>query len=141
MLALTYFTRRSINLLFTNILEKLRALVLLDLTHPFTRILHDPPSRMLQRLKREIFTDRQRVAVFNRLRIVVINTYKQGDALSNFHFEHGEQNFVFANTVLVSSREMANVHYYLPPNSLSFPPFVRRVAQFLASSIAHTMPV
>lgn len=39
---------------------------------------------------------------------------------------------MFANTVLISSREMANVHYYLPPNSLSFPPFVRRIGQFLS---------
>jgi predicted transglutaminase-like cysteine proteinase len=30
---------------------------------------------------------------------------------------------------------MANVHYFLPPNSLSFPPLVRRLAQFIAKDL------
>jgi hypothetical protein len=43
--------------------------------------------------------------------------------------------------VLISAREMANVHYYLPPNSLSFPPFVRRIGQFLSKISAHDMEI
>ncbi len=38
MLTLTYFARRTINLLFTNIIEKISAITLVDLTHPFVRI-------------------------------------------------------------------------------------------------------
>lgn len=28
---------------------------------------------------------------------------------------------------------MANVHYYLPPNALTFTPLTRRIAQFLSA--------
>lgn len=141
MLILTYFTRRSINLLFINIVEKIRSLVLVDITHPFIRIMYDPPYRILGKLKREIFTDRERVNIFNKLKIVVINTYKEDEHLSQFHFSFGDEPFVFANTVLLSSREMANVHYYLPPNSLSFPPFVRRIGQFISKNLAKSMDI
>jgi len=34
---------------------------------------------------------------------------------------------------------MANVHYYLPPNSLSFPPLVRRLTHFLAKDFASNL--
>lgn len=85
-LTLTYLTRRAINLLFTNILEKIRSLVLVDIAQPFIRIMHDPPHRAYNRLKQEIFADRQRVAIFNKLKIIVINTYKEDERLSRFQF-------------------------------------------------------
>jgi hypothetical protein len=140
-LTLTYLTRRSINLLFTNIVERIRSLVLVDLTQPFIRIMHDPPYRAYSRLKQEIFADRQRVAIFNKLKIVVINTYKEDERQARLQFALHGQNFVFANTLLLSSREMANVHYYLPPNSLSFPPFVRRIGQFISKNLAQDMDI
>ena len=131
-LTLAYFARRIINGLFSNIVEKVKAMVLVDITHPFIRIQYDPPYRMLSRLKAEIFSDQERVKIFNKFKIVVITTHKEDNHLSKFMFTFDEQPYVFANTVLISSREMANVHYYLPPNSLSFPPFVRRIGQFLS---------
>lgn len=141
MLLLAYLTRRAINLLFNNIVAHIRAIVLVDLTHPFIRIMHDPPYRALSTLKREILADPERVKIFNSLKIVVINTYKEEEELSKFQFSVGEGPFVFTNTTLLSSREMANVHYYLPPNSLTFPPFIRRIAHFLSKTLAHSLDV
>ena len=34
---------------------------------------------------------------------------------------------------------MSNVHYFLPPNSLSFPPLVRRLAHFIAKDISSNL--
>jgi hypothetical protein len=85
-LTLTYLTRRAVNLLFTNILEKIRSLVLVDIGQPFIRIMHDPPHRAYNRLKQEIFADRQRVAIFNKLKIIIINTYKEEERLARFQF-------------------------------------------------------
>jgi hypothetical protein len=36
---------------------------------------------------------------------------------------------------------MANVHYFLPPNSLSFPPLVRRLAHLLARDFVANLTV
>ncbi len=134
-LTLTYLTRRAVNLLFTNILARIRSILLVDLAHPFIRIMHDPPHRAYSRLKQEIFADRQRVAIFNQLKIIVINTYKEDERLTRFLLEKEGEQFVFTNTLLISSREMANVHYYIPSNSLSFPPFVRRLGQFISKNL------
>jgi len=36
---------------------------------------------------------------------------------------------------------MSNVHYFLPPNSLSFPPLVRRLAHLLAKDFVENLSV
>jgi hypothetical protein len=53
----------------------------------------------------------------------------------------GEDAYVFTRTLLISSREMANVHYFLPPNSLSFPPLVRRLAHFMAKDFVSNLTI
>lgn len=104
----------------------------MDISHPFLRVQYDPPYKLLHRLKREIFTQKERLTAFNKLKFVIVTTYKEDTLPEHFFYEVDFKSYVFTNTLLISSREMANVHYFLPPNSLSFPPLVRRLAHFLA---------
>lgn len=141
MLTLVYLARKNLNLLFQNIVERLRSILFVDITHPFLRVQYDPPYKLLHKLKMEIFTQRERLKIFNKLRFVVVTTHKEDVLSEHFFYKIGSSTFVFSQTVLVSSREMANVHYFLPPNSLSFPPLVRRLSQFLAKDFSSLMTI
>ena len=66
-------------------------------------------------------------------------THKEELLRSDFQFVYGEDSLLFKNTVIVSTREMANVHYYLPPHSLSFPPLVRRIGHFISQDLSNDM--
>lgn len=139
LLTLTYLARRTINLLFTNIVEKIRTILLVDLAHPFIRVHYDPPYKLLAKLKREVINHPDRTNLFNKLRFVIVTTHREDPSWHHYQLAYGHPPFVFARTVLVSSREMANVHYFLPPNSLSFPPLVRRLGHFLAKDFSETL--
>lgn len=66
-------------------------------------------------------------------------THKEEQFRSDFQFVYGKDSLIFKNTVIVSTREMANVHYYLPPHSLSFPPLVRRIGHFISKDLSNKM--
>jgi hypothetical protein len=136
---LTYLTRRTINLLFNNIIENIRTIILVDISHPLIRIEYDPPYRLLQKLKREVIDSPERRAVFNKLKFVFVNTHKENKKWQDYQFLYGEQPHTFARTVFISSRDMANVHYFLPSNSLSFLPLIRRLGHFLAKDFTTEM--
>jgi hypothetical protein len=112
-----------------------------DITHPFLRVQYDPPYKLLHKLKMEIFLQRERLDIFNRLKFVVITTHKEDTLSEHFFYQMGEDAYVFTRTLLISSREMANVHYFLPPNSLSFPPLVRRLAHFMAKDFVSNLTI
>lgn len=75
------------------------------------------------------------------MKFVVVTTHKEDTIAEHFFYKIGNENLVFAKTLLISSKEMANVHYFLPPNSLSFPPLVRRLAHFLSKDFADNMSI
>jgi hypothetical protein len=139
LLTLAYLARRTINLLFTNIIERIRTIVLVDLAHPLIRVEYDPPYRLLAKLKKEVINSRERSVVFNKLRFVVITTHKENKAWQDYQLAYGQEPYTFARTVFISSRDMSNVHYFLPSNALTFLPLVRRLAHFLAKDFSTSM--
>jgi hypothetical protein len=53
-LTFNYFAKKAINILFTNIVERVKSIVLVDLYHPFLRLEFDPPYSYLEKVKKEI---------------------------------------------------------------------------------------
>lgn len=104
LLTLVYFARKKINLLFHNIVEKIRTVLLVDLTHPFLRVEYDPPYKLLARLKEEVLSHKECLKIFNRLRFVVVTTHKEEGLTEHFFYRAYGKNFVFSKTLLISSR-------------------------------------
>mgnify|MGYP000595590844 CR=1 FL=1 len=128
-------------MLFHKMVERIRTVLLVDLTHPFLRIEYDPPYKILYKLKMLIMNNKERVRIFNRLKFVIVTTHKEDNLKEHFYYTKNGEKYAFAKTLLISSREIANVHYFLPPNSLSFPPLARRLSHLLAKDFAINLSI
>lgn len=57
-MTLAYFARKNISTLFTNIVQRVKTLLFIDIVHPFIRIEYDPPYKLFKQLKKEICSQR-----------------------------------------------------------------------------------
>lgn len=76
MLTLAYLARKHLGLLYSNIIEKIRNVLFVDITHPFLRVEHDPPYKLLQKLKMEIMAEKERLKYFNKIKFIIVTTHK-----------------------------------------------------------------
>lgn len=141
LLTLVYLVGKNMNHVFSHLLSRINTIVFVDLTHPFLRVEYDPPYKLLYKLKLQVMLYKERMRLFNRLKFVIVTTHKEDNLNEHFFYPLGHQKYVFTKTLLISSREMANVHYFLPQNSLSFPPLVRRLAHMLAKDFVSNLTI